>query len=99
MTAKKPRSMTIKFTGTPEQNTQAFSHLCEALTWKRLSPDWVIEIDAVNGPCFVSNEDGAPGLTHNIKKATRYETENLVREVCTSLRMKYQRTFTPRRLA
>lgn len=42
-TKKKPRSMTIKFTGTPEQNTQAFSRLCEALTGKPFNPNPELE--------------------------------------------------------
>ena len=62
-----------------------------------MTHDWVIQIEAVNGPCYVvDDESGDPGRTHNIDKATRYETENLVREVCTTFRMKYPtRKFTP----
>jgi hypothetical protein len=60
------------------------------------SPDWVIQIEAVNGPCYLlEGMLGDPGRTSCATLADRFETENLAQEVCTSLRMKYRRSFTP----
>jgi hypothetical protein len=46
-----------------------------------MSTDFVIEIEAVNGPCYVNESmDGDPGRTRDIAKAERYATENEARE-------------------
>lgn len=55
-----------------------------------MSPDWVIEIDAVNGPCFVNEcMEGDPGRTHDIDKAERYSTEREARENMYAIQSKY----------
>jgi hypothetical protein len=53
-------------------------------------PDWVIEIDAVGGPCYVNEEiDGDPGRAYDINHAERYATENEARENMNAIRHKY----------
>ncbi len=66
-----------------------------------ISPDWVIEIDAVNGPCFVNETmDGDPGHTHDIKKAERYATEREAFENMMAIWRKYpNRKYRCRALA
>lgn len=56
----------------------------------RKRPDWVIEMEAVNGPCYV-NEclQGDPGHTMDIKQAERYATENEACENMQAIRSNY----------
>ena len=55
-----------------------------------MSPDWVIEIEAVNGPCWVREDwEGDPGRTHDITQAGRYATENEAQENYFALCRKY----------
>lgn len=65
-----------------------------------MSPDWVIEIEAVNGPCYVNEcMDGDPGRTCDLAQAERYATENEARENAWALYCKYpNRKFTAKRL-
>lgn len=55
-----------------------------------MSPDWVIEIEAVNGPRWVNQcMEGDPGRTHVLANAERYATENEALENYHALRRKY----------
>ena len=51
--------------------------------------DYVIEIDAVGGPCWVAAGGGEPGRTHRVEHAEVYETENLALENAHTFRLKY----------
>lgn len=54
------------------------------------SHDWVIEIEAIGGPCYANETmDGDPGRTHDITKAEHYATENEARENMNAIRRKY----------
>ena len=69
------------------EETKAGSELSDGLG---RSPDWVIEIEAVNGPCYVNEcMDGDPGRTCDITRAERYATENEAVENYHALRRKY----------
>lgn len=59
-------------------------------------PDWVIEVEAIGGPCYVNQSiDGDPGRTHNLEQAERFATENEARENRDAIARKYpQRHFT-----
>jgi hypothetical protein len=63
-------------------------------------PDWVIEIESVNGPCYVNEDlEGDPGRTCDLAHAERYATENEARENYHALCRKYpNRKFKPVRL-
>ena len=55
-----------------------------------VSPDWVIEIESVNGPCWVNEGiEGDPGRTHELSHAERYATENEAQENYFALCRKY----------
>lgn len=57
---------------------------------KPRSQDYVIEIEAVNGPCYLNQDlEGDPGRTHNIAKAERFSTENEAKETLAAVRKKY----------
>lgn len=56
---------------------------------ENISPDWVIQIEAVGGPCWVDGSEGDPGRTCNILKAEHYSTENEARENMTAIRRQY----------
>lgn len=61
-----------------------------------MSTDWVIKVGA---SYWRPSMSGMFGTTDDITKAERYETENLVREVCTSLHSKHPCIrFEPMRL-
>lgn len=52
--------------------------------------DYLIEIEAVNGPCWVNEEmDGDPGRTCRIENAERYCTRNEANENMNAIRRKY----------
>lgn len=51
--------------------------------------DFVIEIDAVNGPCWVATGAGDPERTHNIEAAEVYATEVEANENAHAFRRKY----------
>lgn len=54
------------------------------------SPDWVIEIESANGPCWVNETlDGDPGRTCNIAMAERYATRNEAFENMFAIMRKY----------
>lgn len=56
----------------------------------RMSPDWVIEIESVNGPCWINETmEGDPGRTCDLAKAERYATENEARENMNAIRRKF----------
>ena len=60
------------------------------ITEEPTNPDWVIEIESVNGPCYVNEDmDGDPGRTHDPAKAERYATENEAQENYSALCRKY----------
>jgi hypothetical protein len=51
--------------------------------------DYVIEMDAVGGPCWVATGGGDPERTHNIAQAERYATEREAMENAEAFRRKY----------
>lgn len=60
-----------------------------------LRPDWVIVVDAVNGPCWVATGDGDPARTHDIEQAERYATEREAVENAKAFRARFPaRKFT-----
>ena len=60
--------------------------------------EYVIEIDAVNGPCWVEIGGGDPERTHDIKRAELYATEHEAMENAHAFRRKYpERKFTVRK--
>ena len=57
-------------------------------------PDWLIEVDAIGGPCWVAAGGGDPERTQQIEHAERYATEREAQENAHALRGKYpQRKF------
>lgn len=52
-------------------------------------PDWMIEVEAVNGPCWVATGGGDPERTHDIEHAERYSTEREATENAAAFRSKY----------
>lgn len=52
-------------------------------------PDYVIEIDAVGGPCWVASGGGDPERTHCIDHAETYATEREAIENAAAFRSKY----------
>jgi hypothetical protein len=44
------------------------------------APDYVIEMDAIGGPCWVATGGGDPERTHDLSKAEIYATEQEARE-------------------
>jgi hypothetical protein len=67
---------------------------------KPMRPDWIIEIESVNGPCYVNEGlEGDPGRTCNLADAERYATENEARENMSAIRRKYpHRKYSTRAL-
>lgn len=62
-----------------------------------MSTDFVIEMDAVGGPCWVTAGGGDPERTTCIECAERYATRNEADENARAFRRKYpDRTFTVR---
>lgn len=54
------------------------------------SPDYVIEIDAVNGPCWLAEDnDGDHGRTMRIEFADRFATYNEAIETWHAVRRRY----------
>ena len=59
--------------------------------------DYVIEIDAVGGPCWVATGGGDPEQTHRIECAEIYATEHEAIENAQTFRYKYpKRKFSVR---
>lgn len=57
-------------------------------------PDWLIEVDAIGGPCWVATGSGDPERTHRLEHAERYATEREAQENAHAFRRRYpQRKF------
>lgn len=64
-----------------------------------MKPDYVIEIDAVNGPCWVATGAGDPERTMRIECAERYATEREAVENAQAFRRSHpSRKFVVRQL-
>lgn len=54
------------------------------------APDYVIEMDAIGGPCWVATGGGDPERTHDLSKAEIYATEPEARENAYAFASRYQ---------